>query len=139
MVPQTEPALGGATAGHHAAAPPVPDAYSVAPGDNGANRVAQAGNAAAHHAEENQAIHHGQGASPKTKKRMDEAAKLVQEENESRSKFPRYPGLERWELVEKMGDGAFSNVYRAKDREGNAGEVAIKVVRKFEMNNLQVS
>jgi hypothetical protein len=65
-------------------------------------------------------------------------AKLVAEENESKSKFPHYPGLERWELVEKMGDGAFSNVYRARDREGTAGEVAIKVVRKFEMNSMQV-
>lgn len=65
-------------------------------------------------------------------------AKLVAEENESRSKFPHYPGLERWELVEKMGDGAFSNVYRARDREGTLGEVAIKVVRKFEMNSMQV-
>lgn len=64
-------------------------------------------------------------------------AKLVAEENESKSKFPHYPGLERWELVEKMGDGAFSNVYRARDREGDAGEVAIKVVRKFEMNSMQ--
>jgi hypothetical protein len=65
-------------------------------------------------------------------------AKLVAEENASKSKFPHYPGLERWELVEKMGDGAFSNVYRARDREGDAGEVAIKVVRKFEMNSMQV-
>jgi hypothetical protein len=65
-------------------------------------------------------------------------AKLVAEENESKSKFPHYPGLERWELIEKMGDGAFSNVYRARDREGDAGEVAIKVVRKFEMNSMQV-
>ncbi|KAK4098592.1 Pkinase-domain-containing protein [Parathielavia hyrcaniae] len=64
-------------------------------------------------------------------------AKLVAEENESKSKFPHYPGLERWELVEKMGDGAFSNVYRARDREGIAGEVAIKVVRKYEMNSMQ--
>jgi hypothetical protein len=65
-------------------------------------------------------------------------AKLVAEENESKSKFPHYPGLERWDLIEKMGDGAFSNVYRARDREGDAGEVAIKVVRKFEMNSMQV-
>jgi hypothetical protein len=65
-------------------------------------------------------------------------AKLVAEENESKSKFPVYPGLERWELLEKMGDGAFSNVYRARDREGSLGEVAIKVVRKFEMNSMQV-
>ena len=65
-------------------------------------------------------------------------AKLVAEENASKDKFPRYAGLERWELVEKMGDGAFSNVYRARDLQGDAGNVAIKIVRKFEMNNMQV-
>ncbi|KAK4243405.1 kinase-like domain-containing protein [Corynascus novoguineensis] len=82
-----------------------------------------------------------QSADAKTKqnKRVpdENIAKLVAEENESKSKFPNYPGLERWELLEKMGDGAFSNVYRARDREGNAGEVAIKVVRKYEMNSMQ--
>ncbi|KAL2255586.1 hypothetical protein VTK26DRAFT_3063 [Humicola hyalothermophila] len=76
----------------------------------------------------------------KHKQRVPEGniAKLVAEENERKSKFPVYPGLERWELLEKMGDGAFSNVYRARDKEGDAGEVAIKVVRKFEMNSIQV-
>ncbi|KAL2271360.1 hypothetical protein VTJ83DRAFT_731 [Remersonia thermophila] len=64
-------------------------------------------------------------------------AQLVAEEKESKSKFPHYPGLERWQLIEKMGDGAFSNVYRARDRQGFLGEVAIKVVRKYEMNSLQ--
>jgi serine/threonine protein kinase len=47
--------------------------------------------------------------------------------------------LERWTLIEKMGDGAFSNVYKARDTTGQVGEVAIKVVRKFEMNSSQVS
>lgn len=110
----------------------VPGAYSVAPGD-AQNRAAQAGHAAAHRAEADQTLKSKGG-----KRIPDEnIAKLVAEENASKSKFPRYPGLERWELIEKMGDGAFSNVYRARDLEGNAGEVAIKVVRKFEMNNLQ--
>jgi hypothetical protein len=63
---------------------------------------------------------------------------LVAEERQSKSKMPKYPGLERWILAEKMGDGAFSNVYRAKDSLGQMGEVAIKVVRKFEMNSNQV-
>lgn len=120
--------------------PPPPEAanlgaYSQAPGD-GHNRAAQAGHAAAHHAEAAQHI------PPKSKsKRVDEAnlAKLVAEENASRSKFPRYPGLERWELLEKMGDGAFSNVYRARDTTGQYGEVGIKVVRKYEMNSMQRS
>ncbi len=78
----------------------------------------------------------------KTKsKRVDDhhLAKLVAEENANRSKFPRLPRLESWELLEKMGDGAFSNVYRARDRRGLVGDVAIKVVRKFQMNTSQVS
>ena len=65
--------------------------------------------------------------------------RIVAEERESRGQLPNYPGLERWTLLEKMGDGAFSNVYRAKDNTNQLGEVAIKVVRKFEMNNSQVS
>ncbi|KIL88118.1 camk camk1 camk1-rck protein kinase [Fusarium avenaceum] len=75
----------------------------------------------------------------KSKKRVDDEklAKLIAEENASKSKFPRYPGLERWELTDKMGDGAFSNVYRARDTTGEQGDVAIKVVRKYEMNSMQ--
>lgn len=65
--------------------------------------------------------------------------RIVAEERETQGKLPKYPGLERWALLEKMGDGAFSNVYRAKDTTGQLGEVAIKVVRKFEMNSSQVS
>ncbi|KAI0108919.1 CAMK/CAMK1 protein kinase [Nemania sp. FL0031] len=113
---------------------PLPDAYSVQPGDI-QNRVAQADGVAAHHAEANQSASSSRSKSKKTPD--PHVAKIVQEENENRAKFPKYPGLERWELLEKMGDGAFSNVYRARDRQGDAGEVAIKVVRKFEMNNMQ--
>ncbi|KAL8366449.1 hypothetical protein RB595_004978 [Gaeumannomyces hyphopodioides] len=120
--------------GANAATKPAQEAYSVQPGQDTANRAAQAGNVAAHHAEAAQGI-------PKSKtKRIDETniAKLVAEENASKSKFPRYPGLERWELLEKMGDGAFSNVYRARDLERvHPGEVAIKVVRKYEMSSMQ--
>ncbi|KAM0706563.1 hypothetical protein Q7P35_005890 [Cladosporium inversicolor] len=63
--------------------------------------------------------------------------RIVAEERESKGKLPRYPGLDRYTLIEKMGDGAFSNVYRAKDNDGQYPEVAIKVVRKFEMNSTQ--
>ncbi|GKT43022.1 serine/threonine-protein kinase SRPK [Colletotrichum spaethianum] len=111
----------------------LPEAYSVA-GDGQQNRAAQAGHAAAHAVEPNQ------HKTSKAGKNIDNThiAKLIAEENESKSKFPRYPGLERWELLEKMGDGAFSNVYRARDTTGEqAGECAIKVVRKYEMNSMQ--
>lgn len=133
MAQPSEP-IGAVAGGNNGQHPPVPDAYSVQPGGN-QNHVAQADGVAAHHAEANQNLN---SASSKSRK-AEELAKLVAEENESRSKFTKYPGLERWELIEKMGDGAFSNVYRARDLTGDAGEVAIKVVRKFEMNNMQVS
>lgn len=63
---------------------------------------------------------------------------LVAEERLSRSTMPKCPGLERWILLEKMGDGAFSNVYRARDSTRQLGEVAIKIVRKVDLNNNQV-
>lgn len=75
----------------------------------------------------------------KSKHMDDNIAQIVAEEKATRSKFPRYPNLDRYKLIEKMGDGAFSNVYRARDTHNNNEEVAIKVVRKFEMNSMQVS
>ncbi|KAG8885902.1 hypothetical protein FRB97_009064 [Tulasnella sp. 331] len=44
-----------------------------------------------------------------------EAEMIVQEEREAKGKMPVYKGLERFKLIEKMGDGAFSNVYKAID------------------------
>ncbi|KAH8693815.1 calcium/calmodulin-dependent protein kinase [Talaromyces proteolyticus] len=81
----------------------------------------------------------GQQKSPDSNAKISRAdiERLVAEERHSKSKMPKYPGLERWILIEKMGDGAFSNVYRARDSEGQLGEAAIKVVRKFEMNSNQ--
>lgn len=76
--------------------------------------------------------------SPKTRRHEQEIEQIIAEEKLSRSTMPKYPGLERWILLEKMGDGAFSNVYRARDSTGKEGEVAIKVVRKYEMNSKQV-
>ncbi|KAL5342631.1 Pkinase-domain-containing protein [Aspergillus crustosus] len=69
--------------------------------------------------------------------REAEIEQIIAEEKTNRSKMPNYPGLERYVLVEKMGDGAFSNVYRARDTAGEFDQVAIKVVRKFEMNSTQ--
>ncbi len=112
---------------HHAAQQGI-DGYSVGALDN-RNVAAQAGGAAAQ----------AQGKQQKVQNsaREQELAQIVAEEREKQGKLPRYPGLERYSLVEKMGDGAFSNVYRAKDLQ-QGGEVAIKVVRKFEMNSNQV-
>ncbi|KAF9484012.1 Pkinase-domain-containing protein [Pholiota conissans] len=50
--------------------------------------------------------------------------------------MPVYKGLEAYQLTDKMGDGAFSNVYRAVET-STAKPYAIKVVRKFELNASQ--
>lgn len=72
-------------------------------------------------------------------KHSEELARRVAEEREAKGKIPVYPGLDpRYKIIQKMGDGAFSNVYRAKDLNGGQ-DVAIKVVRKFEMTASQVS
>jgi hypothetical protein len=107
--------------------------YSLAAGGDNRNVAAKAGDAAARAAEDKQ-------KRERVKQEVDPQVleRIVAEERESKGKLPRYPGLERFSLIEKMGDGAFSNVYRAKDNTGQFGEVAIKVVRKFEMNASQV-
>jgi len=107
---------------------PLPGEYSAA-AVNQQNVAAQAGLAAANatgHAQKMQNLN-----------REAELQQIINEEREQKGKFPKYPGLERYILVEKMGDGAFSNVYRAKDTQ-QPGEVAIKIVRKYEMNANQV-
>ena len=134
-VPHTDYAMSDPNVYEHKplqAAAPRQD-YSAAVIDN-RNVAAKAGHAAAGATEAQQ---------KREQKEKDYDAsvleRIVAEERESKGKLPRYPGLERWTLVEKMGDGAFSNVYRAKDNQNQYDEVAIKVVRKFEMNSTQVS
>lgn len=61
---------------------------------------------------------------------------LVNEEKESRNKMPSYSGLEHYRLLEKMGDGAFSNVYEAISI-STGQKIAVKVVRKYELNASQ--
>ncbi|KAG5715310.1 Serine/threonine-protein kinase srk1 [Termitomyces sp. T112] len=66
-----------------------------------------------------------------------EAAQIiVDEERQAHSKMPKYQGLENFELIDKMGDGAFSNVYRGIDLRTSM-KVAVKVVRKYELNASQ--
>lgn len=80
------------------------------------------------------------GVVPAGGKTYDDAvlARIIAEEKEARGRLPNYPELERWIMLEKMGDGAFSNVYRARDTTGEYDQVAIKVVRKYELNATQV-
>ncbi|KAF9222072.1 Pkinase-domain-containing protein [Gyrodon lividus] len=60
----------------------------------------------------------------------------VPDGRESKSKLPTYKGLENFRLIDKMGDGAFSNVYKAIDL-STGDKVAVKVVRKYELNASQ--
>ncbi|KAF9336028.1 MAPK-activated protein kinase Srk1, partial [Linnemannia elongata] len=70
------------------------------------------------------------------KNNTEAASRMIAEENHQRNKLPVLPGLEQYTLLEKMGDGAFSNVYKAYDTK-NDRLVAVKVVRKFDMNAQQ--
>ncbi|EEB06800.1 CAMK/CAMK1 protein kinase Cmk2 [Schizosaccharomyces japonicus yFS275] len=81
----------------------------------------------------------GQESSSKTNSRAvyeEMAIRMVAAEAESRGKIPLYPGLEGFQLLEKLGDGAFSNVYKAICAKTQA-KVAIKVIRKYEMTEAQ--
>ena len=124
---------------YQANAPNIGGGYSVAAGGDNRNVAAQAGGAAARAAGDKQK--EDTIGVAKRDKELDAAAleQIIAEERENKGKLPNYPGLERWTLLEKMGDGAFSNVYRAKDNNGQYGEVAIKAVRKYEMSQSQVS
>jgi len=65
-----------------------------------------------------------------------EVEKIVQEERLAKDKMPTYKGLERFKLIQKMGDGAFSNVYKALDLTSGT-KVAVKAVRKYELTSSQ--
>ncbi|KAK4521626.1 uncharacterized protein ATC70_004156 [Mucor velutinosus] len=65
----------------------------------------------------------------------DELANLlVEADNKRRSQLPHYPGLERFEMIKKLGDGAFSNVFEARDLK-TGKKVAIKVAQKSHPND----
>ncbi|KAL0093374.1 kinase [Phycomyces blakesleeanus] len=69
-------------------------------------------------------------------RKLETAARIVEEENIAKQRMPIYRGLERYKLIKKLGDGAFSNVFKALDTETQEN-VAVKVVRKFELNKQQ--
>ncbi|RXW25775.1 hypothetical protein EST38_g101 [Candolleomyces aberdarensis] len=79
---------------------------------------------------------HTPQASAKAPPPREAAEIIVNEEREAKNKMPTYKGLENYELVEKMGDGAFSNVYKAVDLTTRK-KIAVKVVRKFELSASQ--
>lgn len=79
----------------------------------------------------------GNGKAPMTSPNYrEEAERIVAEERAQTEKMPVYEGLEDYRLLEKMGDGAFSNVYKALEKK-TGRKVAVKVVRKYELNSSQ--
>jgi serine/threonine protein kinase len=73
---------------------------------------------------------------PTPDSRHQQTNMAVPEDREPKNKLPTYKGLDNFKLLDKMGDGAFSNVYKAMDL--TTGQtVAVKVVRKFELNASQ--
>jgi len=87
----------------------------------------------------------------RTRTYEEAAQQIVEEEKQAKNRLPRYPGLERFTLYEKMGEyvfylafpcvslissGAFSTVFKARN-DTNGQMVAIKVVRKSELNSSQ--
>ncbi|EIE90361.1 hypothetical protein RO3G_15072 [Rhizopus delemar RA 99-880] len=68
--------------------------------------------------------------------KYEAAARIVQEELKAKNTMPNYPGLAAYQLTAKLGDGAFSVVYEALKLKTNE-KVAIKVVKKAEINNHQ--
>ncbi|KAG0201824.1 hypothetical protein BGX28_005449, partial [Mortierella sp. GBA30] len=85
------------------------------------------------HASYNNSGYNGNIAAFSHSSNTEAASRMVAEENQQRNKLPAYLGLERFTLLEKMGDGAFSNVYKAHDTKADR-IVAVKVVRKYDMS-----
>lgn len=67
-----------------------------------------------------------------------EVVNIVHEERIQREKQVKYPNLENYEVLEKMGEGAFSIVYKALHLPTKEF-VAIKILRKFQMDQAQKS
>ncbi|ORX51691.1 Pkinase-domain-containing protein [Hesseltinella vesiculosa] len=75
------------------------------------------------------------------KKEVNEAASLfVKQRLSKKTQLPNYPNLDRYELITKVGDGAFSVVYEAHDKKSDQ-LVAVKIAVKHELsekNNLHL-
>lgn len=64
------------------------------------------------------------------------ATHIVEQENRQKKTKMQYPNLDNYEVLEKMGEGAFSIVYKAR-HVASGKLVAIKILRKFQMDQAQ--
>ena len=79
----------------------------------------------------------GDARAPDAVERAEHASAPAGLEQRARADNPKdeklFEGLsDRFDVLERLGDGTFSNVHRARDVE-TGREVAVKIVRKFEM------
>ncbi|ANZ76243.1 BA75_03284T0 [Komagataella pastoris] len=72
----------------------------------------------------------------KTDKYSEIAQGLVEEESKERQKKQQSMNMERYDLLEKMGEGAFSVVHKAQDKT-TGQHVAIKIIRKYQLDAQQ--
>ncbi|KAI9278127.1 kinase-like domain-containing protein [Sporodiniella umbellata] len=68
--------------------------------------------------------------------KYETVSRIVKEDSIAKSKLPEYEGLEDYRLIKKLGEGAFSKVYKCFDKKAHRN-VAIKIVRKFELKQAQ--
>lgn len=64
------------------------------------------------------------------------ASQIVEQENIQKQKSVKYQNLDNYEVLEQMGEGAFSIVFKARHLPSNQF-VAIKILRKFQMDQNQ--
>lgn len=68
--------------------------------------------------------------------RYQYATQIVEQEKSARRNQMKYPNLDNYQVMEQLGEGAFSIVYKAKNI--LTGElVAVKILRKFQMDQMQ--
>ncbi|CUM53498.1 uncharacterized protein AC631_02332 [Debaryomyces fabryi] len=64
------------------------------------------------------------------------ATHIVEQERRQKKNKTEYPNLQNYEVLEQMGEGAFSIVYKARHVASDKF-VAIKILRKFQMDQAQ--
>lgn len=64
------------------------------------------------------------------------ASQIVEQENLIKKQKIKYPNLDNYHVLEQLGEGAFSIVYKAQHLKSGKF-VAIKILRKFQMDNAQ--
>mmetsp|Transcript_1408 Transcript_1408/g.1406 ORF Transcript_1408/g.1406 Transcript_1408/m.1406 type:complete len:576 (+) Transcript_1408:199-1926(+) len=76
------------------------------------------------------------GSKAKNNNTYEAATHIVEQEMRQKKNKTEYPNLQNYEVLEQMGEGAFSIVYKARHVASDK-LVAIKILRKFQMDQAQ--